>query len=59
VGWSWSLNAVSVLAWLTFAGLLIGRARLGWRGQKQCGFFTWGQAFIVGLRRLRFVLKSF
>lgn len=24
----------SVLAWLTFAGLLVGRARLGWRGRQ-------------------------
>ena len=35
VAWHWTHKTVfSVLAWLTFAGLLIGRARLGWRGQK-------------------------
>lgn len=33
--WQWSHKTVfSVLAWLTFAGLLVGRARLGWRGRK-------------------------
>jgi len=33
--WKWSHKAVfSVLAWLTFAVLLVGRARFGWRGRK-------------------------
>ena len=33
LAWKWSHKTIfSVLAWLTFAGLLIGRARLGWRG---------------------------
>ena len=32
--WKWDhKNVFSLLAWLTFAGLLIGRARLGWRGR--------------------------
>ena len=33
--WKWSHKTVfSVLAWLTFAVLLVGRARFGWRGRK-------------------------
>ncbi|WP_298927707.1 inner membrane protein YpjD [uncultured Ramlibacter sp.] len=33
-GWRWDHKAVfSVLAWLVFAGLLLGRARFGWRGR--------------------------
>ncbi|MVT38115.1 cytochrome C assembly protein [Acidovorax citrulli] len=32
--WNWDHKAVfSVLSWLTFAVLLIGRSRLGWRGR--------------------------
>jgi ABC-type uncharacterized transport system permease subunit len=35
LAWKWNHKTVfSVLAWLTFAGLLVGRARLGWRGRK-------------------------
>ena len=35
VGWRWDHKTVfAVLAWLTFAGLLIARQRLGWRGRK-------------------------
>ncbi|MDO9402881.1 MAG: cytochrome c biogenesis protein CcsA [Polaromonas sp.] len=33
-GWKWDHKTVfSVMAWLTFAVLLIGRARFGWRGR--------------------------
>lgn len=33
--WKWNHKTVfSVLAWLTFAVLLLGRARLGWRGRR-------------------------
>ncbi|PWW47904.1 ABC-type uncharacterized transport system permease subunit [Melaminivora alkalimesophila] len=33
--WLWDHKAVfSVLAWLTFAILLVGRARMGWRGRR-------------------------
>lgn len=33
--WKWDHKTVfSVLAWLVFAGLLVGRARFGWRGRK-------------------------
>jgi ABC-type uncharacterized transport system permease subunit len=34
-GWKWSHKTVfSMLAWLTFAILLLGRSRFGWRGRK-------------------------
>jgi ABC-type uncharacterized transport system permease subunit len=33
-GWKWDHKTVfSVLAWVTFGVLLIGRARFGWRGR--------------------------
>lgn len=33
--WNWDHKTVlSTLAWFCFAGLLVGRARLGWRGRK-------------------------
>lgn len=36
-GWGWPIDhktVFSVLSWLTFAALLIGRARYGWRGRR-------------------------
>jgi ABC-type uncharacterized transport system permease subunit len=34
-GWRWDHKSVfSVLSWLAFAALLLGRARFGWRGRK-------------------------
>jgi len=34
-GWKWDHKTLfSVLSWGTFAGLLLGRARLGWRGKR-------------------------
>lgn len=34
-GWRWDHKTVfSVLSWITFAGLLLGRARFGWRGRR-------------------------
>ena len=34
-GWRWDHKTTfSVLAWLAFAALLLGRARFGWRGRK-------------------------
>jgi ABC-type uncharacterized transport system permease subunit len=33
-GWKWNHKTVfSVLSWLVFAVLLVGRARFGWRGR--------------------------
>jgi ABC-type uncharacterized transport system permease subunit len=35
VGWKWDHKTIfSLLAWLTFAALLVGRQRFGWRGRK-------------------------
>ena len=35
VAWKWDHKTVfSLLAWLTFAVLLVGRARFGWRGRR-------------------------
>ena len=35
VAWKWDRKTVvSLLSWLTFAILLIGRARFGWRGRR-------------------------
>jgi ABC-type uncharacterized transport system permease subunit len=35
LAWQWNHKTVfSVLAWITFASLLAGRARLGWRGRQ-------------------------
>ena len=34
-GWKWNHKTVfSVLSWLSFAVLLVGRSRFGWRGRK-------------------------
>jgi len=34
-GWKWDhKNVLTLLAWLTFAMLVLGRARFGWRGRK-------------------------
>lgn len=34
-GWRWDHKTVfSLLSWLTFAALLVGRARFGWRGRR-------------------------
>ena len=59
VGWSWSHKTLfSVLAWLTFAGLLIGRARLGWRGQKAVRVLYVGAGLLLlGYAGSRFVLE--
>lgn len=59
VGWKWSHKTVfSVLSWLTFAGLLIGRARLGWRGQKAVHVLYVGAGLLLlGYVGSRFVLE--
>jgi ABC-type uncharacterized transport system permease subunit len=34
-GWRWDHKTVfSLLSWITFAALLLGRARFGWRGRR-------------------------
>ncbi|MES2977650.1 MAG: cytochrome c biogenesis protein CcsA [Pseudomonadota bacterium] len=51
-------TAFSVLAWLTFAGLLIGRARLGWRGKKALRVLYLGSGLLLlGYAGSRFVLE--
>jgi ABC-type uncharacterized transport system permease subunit len=48
----------SVLAWLTFAALLMGRARLGWRGRKAVRVLYFGAGLLLlGYAGSRFVLE--
>ena len=48
----------SVLAWLVFAGLLIGRARMGWRGRKAVNVLYLGSGLLLlGYAGSRFVLE--
>ena len=55
----WNHKTVfSVLAWLTFAGLLIGRARLGWRGRTALRVLYLGSGLLLlGYVGSRFVLE--
>lgn len=57
--WKWNHKTIfSVLAWLTFAGLLIGRARLGWRGLKAVRVLYVGSGLLLlGYVGSRFVLE--
>ena len=59
LAWKWNHKAVfSVLAWLTFAGLLVGRARLGWRGRKAVRVLYLGSGLLLlGYAGSRFVLE--
>jgi ABC-type uncharacterized transport system permease subunit len=48
----------SMLAWLTFAALLLGRARLGWRGrQARKGLYLGSGLLLLGYAGSRFVLE--
>ena len=48
LAWKWDHKTVfSLLAWLTFAGLLIGRARLGWRGLKAVRVLYLGSTLLL------------
>jgi ABC-type uncharacterized transport system permease subunit len=40
-------TAFSVLSWLTFAVLLIGRARFGWRGKRAVRVLYMGSALLL------------
>ena len=55
----WNHKTVfSVLSWLVFAGLLVGRARLGWRGQKAVRVLYLGSGLLLlGYAGSRFVLE--
>ena len=59
LGPMWNHKTVfSVLAWLTFAGLLIGRARLGWRGRTARKVLYLGSGLLLlGYAGSRFVLE--
>jgi ABC-type uncharacterized transport system permease subunit len=58
-GWRWDHKTVfSVLAWLAFAALLLGRARFGWRGRKAVRVLYVGSLLLLlGYVGSRFVLE--
>jgi ABC-type uncharacterized transport system permease subunit len=46
--WRWDHKAVfSLLSWLTFATLLVGRARFGWRGRNAVRVLYAGAALLL------------
>jgi len=46
--WNWDHKTVfSVLSWLTFAILLLGRRLLGWRGKRATGVLYMGSVFLL------------
>lgn len=46
--WRWDHKTIfSVLSWLVFAGLLIGRARFGWRGRQAIRWLVAGSALLL------------
>ena len=48
LAWKWNHKTVfSLLAWLTFAGLLVGRARLGWRGHQAIRVLYLGSGLLL------------
>jgi len=48
----------SVLSWLIFGILLIGRWRMGWRGHRAVTFTLWGFGFLLlGFLGSKFVLE--
>jgi ABC-type uncharacterized transport system permease subunit len=57
--WRWDHKTVfSLLAWLTFASLLLGRARFGWRGRKAARVLYIGTGLLLlGYAGSRFVLE--
>lgn len=57
--WPWNHKTVfSMLAWVTFAGLLAGRARLGWRGRQAVRVLYLGSGLLLlGYVGSRFVLE--
>ncbi|MES2942263.1 MAG: cytochrome c biogenesis protein CcsA [Pseudomonadota bacterium] len=59
LAWKWNHKTIfSVLAWLVFAGLLAGRARLGWRGFKAVRVLYLGSGLLLlGYVGSRFVLE--
>lgn len=57
--WRWDHKTVfSVLSWLTFALLLVGRSRFGWRGRKAVRVLYIGAGLLLlGYAGSRFVLE--
>ena len=57
--WTWNHKTVfSVLSWLTFAVLLLGRARFGWRGRNATRMVYAGAVMLLlGYAGSRFVLE--
>ena len=57
--WKWDHKAVfSVLSWMTFGTLLIGRARFGWRGRRAVRFVYAGAVLLLlAYAGSRFVLE--
>ncbi|MEO8152199.1 MAG: cytochrome c biogenesis protein CcsA [Rhizobacter sp.] len=57
--WRWDYKTVfSVLAWLVFAGLLIGRRTLGWRGRRASrGVYAGALLLLLAYVGSRFVLE--
>jgi ABC-type uncharacterized transport system permease subunit len=59
LGWKWDHKTIfSLLAWMAFAGLLTGRARLGWRGLKAVRVLYLGAGLLLlSYAGSRFVLE--
>ena len=59
LAWKWNHKTIfSVLAWVSFAGLLVGRAKLGWRGLKAVRVLYLGSGLLLlGYAGSRFVLE--
>ena len=58
-GWRWDHKRIfTLLSWLTFAALLIGRYRFGWRGRRAVRVLYTGAALLLlGYAGSRFVLE--
>jgi ABC-type uncharacterized transport system permease subunit len=45
--WRWDHKTVfSLMSWLTFAGLLVGRSQFGWRGKRAVTMLYIGSALL-------------
>jgi ABC-type uncharacterized transport system permease subunit len=59
LAWKWNHKTIfSVSAWAVFAGLLVGRARLGWRGLRAVRVLYLGSGLLLlGYAGSRFVIE--
>ena len=57
--WKWDHKTVfSILSWLTFGALLVGRHQFGWRGRRAVRVLYIGSAFLLlAYAGSRFVLE--